>query len=114
LSSALTTFKIWLSFNHDQPSATTTSTTFLPGYWYSLEDEDHLFTTVLATARPNQFQYKTLLLSSTILYRFGNSVRFSQARLDYLKVTLEQQQNMTIHITRANVHGRKTNLHGQP
>jgi len=33
------------------------------------------------TARLNQFQYETILLCSTILYRFGNSVRFSQAKL---------------------------------
>jgi len=78
-----------------------------PGYWYSLEEEDDCFPTSLATARLNQFQYETILLSSTILYRFGNSVRFSQARLDNLKVSLEQQQNMTIHITKANLHGRK-------
>jgi hypothetical protein len=77
------------------------------GYWYSLEEQDECFPTCLATARLNQFQYETILLSSTILYRFGNSVRFSQERLDNLKVSLEQQQNMTIHITKANLHGRK-------
>ena len=78
-----------------------------PGYWYSLEEEDDCFPTSLATARLNRFQYETILLSSTILYRFGNSVRFSQARLDYLKVTLEQYQNMIIHITKANLYARK-------
>jgi hypothetical protein len=78
-----------------------------PGYWYSLEDEDDCFSKVLASARLNQFQYETILLSSTILYKFGNSVRFSQARLDYLKVTLEQYQNMIIHITKANLYARK-------
>ncbi len=43
--------------------------------------EDDSFSTVLATARLKKFQYESTLLSSTILYRFGNSVRFSQARL---------------------------------
>jgi hypothetical protein len=60
-----------------------------PSYWYSMEDEDDCFPMVLATAILNQFQYETILLSSTILCRFGNSVRFSQARLDYLIVSLE-------------------------
>jgi hypothetical protein len=37
-----------------------------PGYWYSMEDEDDCFPMVLATARLNEFQYETILLSSTI------------------------------------------------
>jgi hypothetical protein len=59
-----------------------------PGYWYSLEDEDDLFTAVLATARLNQFKYETLLLSSKI--------PLGLVKLDYHKSKLTWQQTVAI------------------
>jgi hypothetical protein len=70
---------------------------------YSDAFQHHLQTAV----NLNEFQYKTLLLASGILQRYGNNLVFSRRHLDSLKVQLQEYLELFFNQMKLHVNDRK-------
>ena len=71
--------------------------------WYALITTDEFRCNLQAATNLTEGEYDTLLISSGIIFKKGNTTMIRKAKLDYLQTALKE--NITLHITRSQLPG---------
>ena len=71
--------------------------------WYALITTDDFGCNLQAATNLTEGEYDTLLISSGIIFKKGNTTMIRKAKRDYLQTALKE--NITLHITRSQLPG---------
>ena len=75
----------------------------LPYLWHAFSNSDDIPCNLQLATSLSDFQYKTILLASGIMFKSGNTTTFSKQHLEHLKNAL--QESLILNITLSQLQG---------